>query len=110
MIDERGVHWRGFIDAVAAQARLLPAARQADILLAALHLAATIWGEIALLRATERLVRTHYFSLERIECATDTPMARDWLTGFLSAHDDKAALPDRPIAATALKPAWSAES
>lgn len=76
--------WRCLIDRVAGPLRLEPPARRAYGQLATLHLVASIWGEIALLRAAERLVRRHHVSLAELLDGPVPAIDPAWFGAFLA--------------------------
>ncbi len=112
MADFRGddtFSWTSFVDALAGPLRLEPTHRQASGLVSLLHLVATLWGEIALLRAAERLVRHHYFDINAILSARPSHADTLWFRGLLRrCHPGDAAL--LPLPAPFLKPAAPALS
>lgn len=110
MTGSRDITWVGFIDGAAARARLLSPPRQAEALLAALHLVDAVWGDIVLLRAASRLVQQHHFTLESLLRAEETAEAKAWLAGVLTSRFEDFAERRTPLPSAAMKPAWSLET
>lgn len=105
--DVDALSWSVLVDRLAGPLRLEAPEAQAYGLLAILHIVATLWGEIALLRAAERLVACHYFNLEGPLAAQRTPALERWFGLFLARHAAPTGPLGRvPLPPAALKPAW----
>lgn len=102
-LDNETFSWPGLVDAVAGPLRLEPPARGAFGRLATLHLIASIWGEIALLRAAERFVKLHHVAPD--ELFEPPPPGADtaWFANFLAQLPREE--PAVPLPAALLRPA-----
>jgi hypothetical protein len=102
-LDDKTFSWSDLVDAVAGPLRLEPPARRAFGHLATLHLVATIWGEIALLRSAERFVKLHHVVPD--ELFEPPPPGTDpaWFASFLAQLPREE--PAVPLPAALLRPA-----